>query len=123
MAASSENNRAKDAGQPRSAAQCWTAREHVAGASSSEAPTFGKISGSIERTTEALQSTVELLSSAQKHELARQFGYDSLESLIAASSVMTLSDGSAWCLTANPSGAWTIWNVCAIDMRMTQAAV
>ncbi len=64
---------------------------------------------------ETLQRTFEHLSSLQKLLLARQLGYDSFSSMLAASTVVTLSDGSAWWLTADRYGAWTAWNLCRIE--------
>jgi hypothetical protein len=63
-----------------------------------------------------LEESFEQLSSSQKSLLARQLGYDSFANLLAASKIVTLSDGSTWWLTADRFGAWTAWNCCAIGM-------
>jgi hypothetical protein len=76
---------------------------------------FVKIPDSTGPPAEALQSKLAALSPSQQGRLARQLGYDSFESLLAASMVMLLDDRSAWCLTPDRCGAWTAWNVCAID--------
>jgi hypothetical protein len=55
------------------------------------------------------------LSSSQKTKLAHQLGHESFESLLAASRVVTLSDGSQWWFTADRNGAWTAWNLCPIE--------
>lgn len=62
-----------------------------------------------------LEKTFEPLSPLQKRLLARRLGHASFGSLLAASSVVTLSDGSAWWLTADRNGAWTAWNLCNIE--------
>jgi hypothetical protein len=61
-----------------------------------------------------LEEAFEQLSSPQKSMLAHQLGYDSFAGVLAASTVVTLSDGSAWWLTADRNGSWTAWNLCSI---------
>jgi len=61
------------------------------------------------------------LPASQKLQLARRLGYDSFASLLAASTVVTLSDGSTWWLTADRFGGWTAWNLCAIDAPHSQS--
>ena len=100
----------------RSPAEAWTLHEHIADAISNEAQKLVNMAGSVELAKEALESTVEPLSTSQKQELAKQLGYESFDDLLAASNVMTLSDGSTWCLTADRSGAWLVWNVYAVDI-------
>lgn len=63
-----------------------------------------------------LEKTFSGLSSLQKLLLSRQFGYDSFNNMVAASTVATLSDGSSWWLTADRYGAWTAWNLCQLDI-------
>jgi hypothetical protein len=63
-----------------------------------------------------LKKTFSRLSPLQKLLLARQLGYDSFSSMLAASTVATLSDGSSWWLTADRYGAWTAWNLCQLDI-------
>jgi hypothetical protein len=65
---------------------------------------------------DTLQSKIKRLTASQKRAIARQLGYDSSDALLAASMVMTLGDGSAWCLTLDRSGIWAAWNVYAIDL-------
>jgi len=67
------------------------------------------------RAKEKLEHTFEQLSPLQKLVLARQLGYESFDSMIIASTVVVLSDGSAWWLTADRAGAWTAWNLCALE--------
>jgi hypothetical protein len=55
------------------------------------------------------------LSTLQKLLLARQLGYDSFDSMLAASTVVSLSDGSTWWLTADRFGGRTAWNLCQLD--------
>ncbi len=76
---------------------------------------FVKMPDSTGPPAEVLQSTLEALSPTQQRQLARQLGYDSFESLLAASMVMMPDDRSAWCLTPDRCGAWAAWNVCALD--------
>ncbi|MEX2308926.1 MAG: hypothetical protein WD738_15100 [Pirellulales bacterium] len=102
--------------QSYAAAEAWTEHEHGAEAVSNQAQKLVNMAGSIELANEALKSTVDPLSGTQKKEVAKQLGYESFEALLAASMVMTLGDGSAWCLTRDRSGAWAAWNVCAIDL-------
>lgn len=66
---------------------------------------------------ELLDPNIEQLSATQKERLARQLGYDSVDSMIAASTVVTLSDGAAWWLTIDRFGSWAVWNLCPIDPR------
>jgi len=75
---------------------------------------FGSACSS-ELVQQTLQKTFEELSSPQKLRLARQLGYDSYNNMLAASTVVTLSDGSAWWLTADRYGAWTAWNLCRLN--------
>jgi hypothetical protein len=70
---------------------------------------------SSEQAKRNLGKTFEQLSPLQKLMLARQLGYASFGSMLAASTVVTLSDGSAWWLTADRYGAWTAWNLCNIE--------
>jgi hypothetical protein len=70
---------------------------------------------SSEVTKATLEKTFGGLSPLQKLLLSRQFGYDSFSSMLAASTVATLSDGSSWWLTADRFGAWTAWNLCQLD--------
>jgi len=70
---------------------------------------------SAELTAERLEKKFEQLSTLQKLQLARRLGYDSFGSMLAASTVLTLSDGSAWWLTADRNGAQTAWNLCRIE--------
>jgi hypothetical protein len=65
----------------------------------------------------SLKAALEQLSPIQKRELAKQLGYESFESLLAASHVIVLADGSDWCLTRDICGGWMAWNVCTIDLR------
>jgi hypothetical protein len=67
------------------------------------------------RTNEAFAQ----LSASQKDVLARQLGYDSFDRLLQASTVVTLSDGSVWWMTADRNGAWTAWNLCALQSPPT----
>jgi hypothetical protein len=94
----------------------WTDRERIADSAFSQSQKLASMAGPVEVAKEALKSTVEPLTALQKHEVAKQLGYDSFEALIAASMVVTLEDGSAWCFTRDRSGAWTPWNVCALDL-------
>jgi hypothetical protein len=80
-----------------------------------------------ERSSEALdqqmlEDAFEQLSSAQKLLLARQLGYDSFDNMLAASRAVTLSDGSAWWLTADRNGAWTAWNLCTLGLPLNNPA-
>jgi hypothetical protein len=64
---------------------------------------------------ESLAADIEHLTHAQKSQLGRQFGYPSFDSMLAASRVVTLSDGSAWWLTNDRGGGWTAWKLCALN--------
>jgi hypothetical protein len=59
------------------------------------------------------------LSTVQKLLLARQLGYDSFDSMLAASTVVSLSDGSTWWLTADRFGGRTAWNLCQLPFQAT----
>ena len=98
----------------RSAAEAWRQHEHVAGDVSSEVKKSVDVAGPIEVASDGLLSMVERLAPNHKRQLSRRLGYESFEALLAASMVMTLGDGSAWCLTLDRSGAWAAWNVYAI---------
>ena len=54
------------------------------------------------------------ISASEKQLVAQQLGYDSFESLLASSTILTLSDGSKWWVTADRHGSWTAWNLCSI---------
>lgn len=117
MAATRKNARASnDIDESETAAETWRQQEHAADTVSNEVEELLNMAGSVSLASGALQSTVEPLSAVQKQELARQLGYDSFEALLAASTVLTLQDGSGWCLTRDRSGAWAAWNVYAIDL-------
>jgi hypothetical protein len=62
-----------------------------------------------------LEAYLDQLTELQKAQLARRLGYSSIEMMVAGSTFMTLSDGSAWWLTKDRDGDWTTWNLCAID--------
>jgi hypothetical protein len=66
-------------------------------------------------TEQMLEATFEQLSDSQKVLLARQLGYESFRSMVAASTIVTLSDGSVWWLTADRYGGWTAWNLCTLE--------
>ena len=66
---------------------------------------------------QTFEETFEQLSPLQKLLLARQLGYESFDSLLAASTVVTLSDGSAWWLSADRHGEWTAWNLCNLGSQ------
>src|SRR4051812_30535948 len=82
--------------------------------SRSHAPELSLLSAacSSEITKAMLKKTFGRLSPLQKLLLSRQLGYDSFSSMLDASTVATLSDGSSWWLTADRLGAWTAWNLC-----------
>src|SRR5436309_13682271 len=63
----------------------------------------------------ALDEKLGQLSTVQKLLLARQLGYDSFDSMLAASTVVSLSDGSTWWLTADRFGGRTAWNLCQLE--------
>lgn len=100
----------------KSVADAGANQERLADVVSDHAQKLVNMAGSIKLAKETLKSTVEPLSATQQQEVAKQLGYQSFEDLLAASMVMTLADGSAWCLTRDRSGAWTPWNVYAIDL-------
>jgi len=66
---------------------------------------------------ESFCEIVNLLSEDKKIVLARQLGYVSIQALLARSSMIALSDGSAWCLTVDRLGASTAWNICAVGLE------
>jgi hypothetical protein len=68
---------------------------------------------------QALDEKFGQLSTLQKLLLARQLGYDSFDSMLAASTVVSLSDGSTWWLTADRFGGRTAWNLCQLDFPRT----
>jgi hypothetical protein len=80
-------------------------------------PEFNLLAGacSSEVAKATLEKTFDRLSSLQKLLLSQQFGYESFSSMLAASTVATLSDGSSWWLTTDRYGAWTAWNLCHLD--------
>jgi hypothetical protein len=77
---------------------------------------------SAELVKQTLEDTFKQVSLPQKSLLARQLGFDSFEDLVAASTVATLSDGSRWWLTADRFGAWTAWNLCALEFPPSYCA-
>jgi hypothetical protein len=66
---------------------------------------------------QALDDKFGQLSTLQKLLLARQLGYDSFDSMLAASTVVSLSDGSTWWLTADRFGGRTAWNLCQLEFQ------
>ena len=70
---------------------------------------------SSELAKQTLEESFKQVSPSQKMLLARQLGFESFAGLAAASTVVTLSDGSRWWLTADRFGAWTTWNLCALE--------
>jgi hypothetical protein len=116
MAATHTNQRAtKQINDSRSPAEAWRRDEHAADAVAFLPQELTNMAGTIDLATDGLRSTVEPLAPDQKCRIARRLGYESWDALIAASMVMMLDDGSAWCLTPDRSGAWVAWNVCAFD--------
>jgi len=63
-----------------------------------------------------LKSALDQIPESQKDLLARQLGHDSFEAVLQASTVVTLSDGSTWWITADRNGAWTAWNLCTLPI-------
>jgi hypothetical protein len=63
----------------------------------------------------ALDEKFRQLSPLQKLLLARQLGYDSFSSMLAASTIVSLSDGSTWWVTADQYGGRTAWNLCQLE--------
>lgn len=77
-------------------------------------PSYLSVRCCSERVRKTLEENFEQLSSPQRFLLAGQLGYESFDKLLDASTVVTLSDGSVWWLTADQFGAWTAWNLYAI---------
>ncbi len=71
----------------------------------------------LEPARKTFEETFEQLSPLQRLLLARRLGYESFDSLLAASTVVTLSDGSAWWLSADRHGEWTAWNLCTLGLQ------
>jgi hypothetical protein len=67
----------------------------------------------------ALDEKFRQLSPLQKLLLARQLGYDSFSSMLAASTVVTLSDGSRWWVTADQYGGRMAWNLCQLEFSQS----
>jgi hypothetical protein len=68
------------------------------------------------RASEALEKSFEHVPALQKLLLAQQLGYESFSSMLAASTLLRLSDGSTWWLTADRNGVWMVWNHCSIEV-------
>jgi hypothetical protein len=64
---------------------------------------------------ECLKARLDALSERHRRELARNLGRNSFDAMLADSTVMTLSDGSAWWLTSDQSGGYVAWNFIAIN--------
>jgi hypothetical protein len=67
----------------------------------------------------ALNEKFSQLSTLQKLLLARQLGFESFDSMLAASTVVSLSDGSTWWLTADRFGGRIAWNLCQLEFPQT----
>jgi hypothetical protein len=67
-------------------------------------------------TKEFLEANIQRLTAKQKQRLAQRLGYESIDNVIASSTVVRLSDGSSWWLTVDLIGRRTAWNLCAISL-------
>ena len=75
------------------------------------------------KTKQFLDANIQRLTARQKQRLAKRLGYESFDNVIAASTVLTLSDGSSWWLTVDLIGRRTAWNLCAISVLTDERRV
>jgi hypothetical protein len=114
-ASTNENSSNREHSQQSPGTDRWSSHEHVADSVVAEAQKLVNLAGSVELAKESLKATLEPLPQAQQVGLAKQFGYDTFEELLAASTVISLADKSIWCVTTDRSGRWAVWNLYAID--------
>lgn len=110
MCAAESNDHLPGKRPERSAAEQWTHHEHVADPVVSEAQRLVNLAGSVELAKQSLNAATEPLSAADQAELAVQLGYDSYESLLAASTVVVGADNSVWCITQDRNRQWVVWD-------------
>jgi hypothetical protein len=75
------------------------------------------------KTKQFLDANIQRLTARQKQRLAQRLGYESFDNVIAASTVITLSDGSSWWLTVDLIGRRTAWNLFAISVLTDERRV
>ena len=95
----------------------WKDHEHIPAAAVQQAQNLVDQLGNAEMAKEAVdmvagdhKGEAQLTEDETRKALAKALGFESYDSLLAASQHVNSNDGLAWYLTSLPDGSWAAWN-------------